>query len=305
MSKRKTSLVKVYLVTVFITLVLVGGTAIFVYTQFLSDKPKASSETSSVQSGIMPFVPEVEQNQTVLYILDCGDTETDDIFLLTRFLPVEQKLILVPISGNTFSQINTKKSTVYDFYRTGGSLSAVEAVENATNIDIEKYMKFNKDSFNTLVDIFGGVNFTVPYDLIYDNTKTNESVVLRSGRQSLDGIRLRWLLTFPEYKEGEEYRNKMTGSAISSMINQSLGERLDGTLDLSFNSIINSVDTNITAYDFNFRKDAISYLIEAGNTPAQFKTPVGKLNEEKQLVLDTKFKEDLLYWFEVDPIVET
>ena len=305
MTKRKTNLAKIYLVTFLTTFVLVGGTAIFVYSHYMNTKLNQNAETSSAESGATPFAPDAKQNQTVLYILDCGDKASDDIFVLARFLPIEKKLILVPIEGETYSQINTKKSTVYEFYRTGGALQAVQAIENSTNINIEKYMKFNKDAFNTLVDIFGGVNFTVPYDMIYENKETGESVVLKQGRQPLDGIRLRWLLTYPEFKEGEEYRDKIVGSAVTDMINQSLGDRLASTLDTSFNSIINTVDTNITAYDFTFRKDAIAYLIESGETPAQFKTPTGKLNEENQFVLDTKFKEDLLYWFKTDPIVET
>ena len=303
MSKKRKSSASVFLITILITLVLVGGTAIFIYTRYVSPKPKPN--TSSSSSGYIPFVPDETQNQTILFILDAGNTPTDDIFLLARFLPTQKQLILVPISGQTFSQINTTKSTVYDFYRTGGSLKAVEAVENSTNIRIERYMKFDSEAFNSLVDIFGGVNYNIPYDMIYNNTVTGESVVLREGRQPLDGIRLRWLMTFPTYQEGEDYRQKVVGSAITDMINQSLSERLENILDISFKNVINSVDTNVTAYDYNLRKDAIAYLIEPGKTPVQFKTPVASLNDQKQYILDNKFKEDLLYWFQVKPIIET
>lgn len=303
MKKKKSSFMAVYLVTIIVTLVLLGGTAIIVYKQFVAKPEKIKVESSS--SDDILFTPDEEQNLTTLYILEGGDTEVDDVFLLTRFLPVEGKFICIPILGSTYSQINTTKSTVYEFYRTGGSLKAVEAVENATNVHIQKYMKFNKDAFNALVDILGGVNFTVPYDLIYDNKTTGESVVLKQGYQPLDGIRLRWLFTFPEFAEGEEYRAKMIGSAITEMLNQALSERLANTIDNSFTNIINSVDTNVTAYDYNFRKDAILYLIQPGTTPAQFKITTGEFNDKKQYVLDDTFKDDLLFWFDVEPIIET
>ena len=301
MPNRKTHFAVVYLCTILLTFVFLGGTAFVIYKQFV-EKPAESSSAVSSEDDIL-FQPDKEQNQTLLFILEGGEKDRDDVFVVTRFLPVEEKVYFIPIPGQTFSQLNTTKSTVYEFYRTGGAARAVEAVESALNIQVEKYVRFDKTAFNTLVDIFGGVNYTVPYDMIYDNKETGESVVLREGRQLLDGTKLRWLITFPAFKEGEDFRIKLMGSVFSDMVNQALTERLANTLDSSFNSIINGVETNITAYDYQFRKDAILYLIQPGTSPVQFLIPAWEENDAKQFALTSAFKDEVLERFQVEPII--
>lgn len=302
MKKRKRHFAAIYLSALLLTIVLLGTTAFVVYKQFF-EKPVESTVQSDDESDIL-YVPSEDENLTVLYILKGGEKPTDAVFVLTRFLPAEEKLILLPIPGETFSQINTTKSTVYEFFRTGGALKAVDAVSKALNIPVDKYVQFDKNSFNTLIDIVGGVNYTIPYDLIFDNTETGESVILREGRQLLDGNKLRWLLTFPEFKEGEDFRTKMTAAVLTDMLNKAQSERIANTLDSSFKTIVNAVDTNITAYDYQFRKKGILNMIQPGTEPVEFKLTDGEHDDENRLVLSDRFKEDVLYWFKVEPVVE-
>ena len=294
MTRKKKNVALAYLITILTTFVLVGGTAVFLYSRLSFDKDDSSSSSSSDE---IPIEITSEQNQTLLFVLDSGSQESDAVFVVARFLAPDKKLILVPVQGDTFSQINTEKSTVYDFYRKGGVIKAATAIENALDIKIQKYMKFDKQAFQSFCDIFGGVNVFIPYDLIYENQETGESVVIRSGQQYLDGIRLRQMATYPEFKEGEEYRSKILGVAVTDMINKSLGERLYNTLDASFNAIINQGETNITAYDYKFRKDAMLNMIVPGEVPAQFTLCTGTYNEDKQFVIDSAFKDNLKTFF--------
>ena len=295
MAKKRKKVALAYLITIFVTFVLIGGTTVFLYLKLgLSDN---NSSSSNSEEDKLVFKATEEQNQTVLFVLDTGDNMTDTVFVVSRFLPTQDKIVLIPVQSDTFSQINTQKNTVYNFYKTGGVMQASTAIENAFNIKIQKYMKFNKDAFQSFVDIFGGVNYNIPYDLIYDNETTGESTIIRSGNQFLDSIKLRQLFTFPQYKEGEQYRAKTVGTALTDIINRNLGERLYNTIDSSFNTLINKTDTNITAYDYQFRKDAILNMITPGKTPVQFQICSGKYNEHNQFEIDDTSKENIKFLF--------
>ncbi|MDN5378055.1 MAG: polyisoprenyl-teichoic acid--peptidoglycan teichoic acid transferase [Clostridiales bacterium] len=303
MKKSKARFAAVWLVSTLITIVLLGGTGMLLYQKYFS--PESSSKEESYSGDDLVFTPGEEHSQTTLFILDAGDGENNKIFVLSRFLPADGQFILIPMPGKTFCQVNTKKTTLYEFYRTGGSSSAVSAFENALNIPIEKYMKFDRDSFNTLVDILGGANVDLPRDFFYINPETGENTNLKKGRQLLDGNKLRQLLTFPEFDEGEDFRTKITASVLADMLNGAVSERLADTLDNSFKAIINSVETNISALDYDFRKKAIEYLIRPGTKPVTFKLPQGEYSKDKQPVfmLDSKFGEDVAYWFKVESLM--
>lgn len=307
--KKRQNVAVVYLVTIVITFLLVGGTAYMIYQKYLQPtlgKPQVTASTAATE-----YAPTVEECQTVLYIFDANGTSTDAasgksdvVFLLGRFLPTEKKFILAPLYPDTFAQLNTTKSTLYDFYRKEGTEKLVAAAQAAVNIPITQYMRFDKPAFESLCDILGGARVNVPNDLIYDNLTTGESTVIRAGEQNLDGIRLRQMFTFPEFKDGEEYRAKIVASTVTDMINSALGERLLGSIDNSFKTIINAVDSNINAYDFSQRHDAIAYLIKEGEKPVMSILPIGKANDKGQFVLSEAYKEDILYRFKVEAKVK-
>ncbi|MEG0615238.1 MAG: LCP family protein, partial [Oscillospiraceae bacterium] len=179
MAKKRKSAFAIYFTTILITLVLAGSTALFVYVK-VTNMPKNPATTSTTTDELGKYLPEVEQNQTILFILNGGETKTDTVFMLVRFLATEDKLILTPISGKTFAQINTKKSTVFDFYSKGGYLQAVDAVASATNVPVDKYVNFNKETFNTFIGVFGGVRFKVPEDVTYENPVTGEKTAIKA-----------------------------------------------------------------------------------------------------------------------------
>lgn len=294
MAKRKNNVILAYVITIILTFVLLGGTAIYLYNKLYSDdNDKTSSAVDNSQNEIPKIEITSEFNRTLLLVLNAGNLKEDSVFVVARFIAPDKKLIILPVSGDTYTQINTEKDTVYNFYRKGGIIKVTSAIENALDIKIEKYIEFDKDSFQSMTDILGGVTFFIPYDLINENEETGESVVIRSGQQYLDGTRLRQLFTFKEFTDGEQYRSKIVGVSVADMINNSLGERLENTLDTTFNTMINQVNSNITAYDYKYRKDAIVNCIVAGEYPVQYTLCSGGYNDEEQFVIDESFKENL------------
>lgn len=302
MKKRYKKLSTVFIATLLFALVLLGSTAILLLNNLMQNPPADEPSSLEIDSVKKEYSPTAEEAQTALFILDAGKNPHEKLFMLTRFLPEEKTLWLTPIQGDAYAQINTKKSTIYEFYRTGGALSAVSAAENAFNIPIERYAKLDKEGFKELAEMFGGVIFNVPRDMTYRNPDTGELTDLKAGIQTLDGNMIRQMLTFPELTEDE--RIKLSSSAVSSMINGGINSRLYDNAEYFFNSFVNSAETNITAYDFSLRGEAMVYVMKNAEEPAVLKIPSGEYDEKNRFVIDREFRKSLAEKFRVEPIIK-
>lgn len=290
MAKKKSHIATVYFVTIFVTILLVGGVAyLVVYNLFLKETEPTDGNTGTQVSDSELFVPTQEHNQTLLLILDAGSDYYDRFFVLARFLPTESKLILVPLPNDIVSQVGTTRNTLVEYYRTGGTNSAISAVQSATGVTVDRYIRIGKENSSLMFNMFGTVDFNVPYDLIYDNKTTGEATIIKSGERALNASEVRKMITYPNYDGGEDYRIKISGSLICEMINNSLNNNIEDSLTDDFNLVVNSFDTNITRFDFDLRKQAMEYVIQPYATPAQFKIPFCETNTAGEKVLSPTF----------------
>lgn len=297
MSRRKTKSAITYMLTLFLALVLVGGTGFYILTHYVLDDEERPVYSEEENTPL--YVPPEGLEQTTLFVLD--GTGDEKLFMLLRFMPIEKKLVLVPITSRMLSQVNTTYTTVGEFYRTGGIISALPAIENASGIKIEKYMVFDNYSFSALCDILGGgVTCNVPENITFLNEKTGEQTIIMSGVQLLDGNQLRKYLTYPDLNGGEDMRIKLMATLICDMINQSQTDSLATGLDSYYKKLVNQVQTDITSMDFEYRRDAIEYIIEPTTTPAGFKIPSGEWQEDGTFKPDEAFKTNIKNWFNLN-----
>ena len=301
-SKKRLKIVLTYVITIVCTLTIVGGMGLYLINEVLFGEKKEESDGVYMDKLVTEseYVPNNADKQTVLIILDLEKRQTASCFMLVRFLPVEQKLTILPLPSNTYAKLNSEENSIYEFYRTQGIPGAIQAVEACTGLKIDKHMKFNRESFENIVDIFGGVEFSVPYNLIYSNTDTGEETVIKEGETYLDNILLRKVLTFPNYKSGEEYRSKCLGVTTSEMLNQNISAAFADHLDDYFEAVINSdIETDITAYDYGEKSEAMKYVIKNSEYLSQAVISTGTYNENNLYVLDENFIRSLNEWFKL------
>ena len=291
-----------YIVTILLTLLVAGGVCWYMYETILN---KEDEEVNYVEIEQLvkqdDYAPSQADNRILLLILDTEKRESASAFLAVHFNAVKEKLVLMPVQSNTLVELNGETDTIYNFYRNGGSTKAVEAAEECTGVDFDHYIKFNTSSFDTIVDIFGGVDFNVPYNLIYSNPATGEETIIKEGRTYIDSSLMRNLLTYPNYKSGEEYRAKCLALIVTDMLNASIDEVFATHLDDYFSLVINSdIETDITAYDYEEVSEAMKYMAENSYSPATFVLSTGVTNEDGTYTLDSSFVENIPEWFLLD-----
>lgn len=298
MSKRTSKVALTYILTIIFTLVAAALVCGYAFSSLLSGSgnDETSSDEDMVQLEPMTvlgsYEPTVKDSKTLLLILDAEKRESGSCFLVARFLPTEKKVVLLPLPSNTLVADGEDNSTLYNVYRNNGTKKTVSAVEACLNISVDKYIKFNRSSFSVIADIFGSIDYIIPYDLVYDNPDTDETTVIKSGSRMLDSTDIRKVLTYPNYTQGEEYRAQCLGIIANELITRGTTNAASfaDNLDDYFVTIINSdIDTDITAYDYDDIDNAMKYVIRNSTAISSFILSSGTTNEDGQYIIDEKF----------------
>lgn len=71
-----------------------------------------------------------------------------------------------------------------------------EVIKEKFGITVDEYIKVNLSGFKQIVDLYGGVTITVPYDMNYDDPSQDLSIHLEKGKQHLNGIQAEGFVRF-------------------------------------------------------------------------------------------------------------
>lgn len=63
----------------------------------------------------------------------------------------------------------------------------IETIKTITKMPIHYYCEINFDGFKEIIDILGGVDYNVPFDMDYDDPAQDLHIHLKAGQQHLDG----------------------------------------------------------------------------------------------------------------------
>ncbi|MGN1480944.1 LCP family glycopolymer transferase [Porcipelethomonas sp.] len=340
MKRKKSGSVAIpFLLTFLISLIIIGGIAMVIYDKINSDD--SSLITMTNEAGTLS----AEDNHTILLILDLSDTldmpedyygddeyyedeyyedeyyyddeeeetydwEVDETytketypepytFIVMRSQPVDKKITFMGIQSDMLAGEDNKP--VEDIYLNDGDSEVRNSLEYTLGIQIDRYMTFDSESFKKACNILGGVTFAVP--------KGISGLPESDGEQYLSPEQMEKIISFGGYAGGETQRISTASSLITAMINQTSGKRISENLDNNFETIINMVDSDISAVDYNNRKYAIKFMLkysdpddsESRSTRAQFVTPYGSQKEDG-FIVDNYFTEDIKAYFdEYDP----
>lgn len=303
MAKKGRSVATVFILTVILTLVFVGGTLFVLVDKFDILGTKTTQAATTLPEYVpMGFQAEAEHNQTVLAVIGDGEYEDNIVFLLMRFQPTENRIVIVPVSPRTVCQLGTEKYSAYEFFRRGGVISASKAISATMNVPIDRYVYMDNVCFSTAGDtIFGGVRYSVTQDVIYENSVGGEDVVIRAGTTVLTSNQARQLVANPTLDEA--YRLSLTATLFTDMLNQAIGDRLYNSLDEYYGIVVNQTFTNISFRDYEYRKEAIENMIVPNTKPAVAVIPDGEWNGE-EFTVSVEFRNELAEIFGVAPLEE-
>lgn len=248
MAKKKSGSIAVpFLATIFIGLLILGGAVFFIYQRyFKKDDTPPAPKARDVK------VVSYEDNHSVLLILEEPEQKCSETFVLMRSIPKDRRILFLGLPSNTIAVVDDQQQSLKGAYERGGGASAASFISSIMDIDIDKYMVFDSDSFKITCDKLGCASY--PVDVEMAGLKSDGTL------QSLTSEQMETFITYSLFSGGEAERAFRAAHMLSYMVNGSDGMYISDSADSIFNEVINMVDSNITSVDYKNYKEAIKLL---------------------------------------------
>ncbi|MFA6948546.1 MAG: LCP family protein [Eubacteriales bacterium] len=204
---------------------------------------------------------------TDVIMLCSFDTKTDEISVMQ--IPRDTYIELSGVSH----KINAVYASLYTQAKRDGSDdperdgmdSFVRVLQTNMNIKIDYWALCSLDGFVNIVDIIGGVDINVPFDMDYDDPYQDLYIHLKAGEQTLDGAQSEQFIRFRhDYVQGDVGRvnaQKIFLAALMAQLKKSLNITNIASVAGEF---MKNVKTSLSASDIiYFAKEAIGADLSA------------------------------------------
>ncbi|MCM1299031.1 MAG: LCP family protein [Firmicutes bacterium] len=229
-------------------------------------------KTDYSSTGIKSNVPDASNNLITLFMLSEEKAANPSRYLLVSYLPAEETVTCVPIRSNMQAQVGSKLRTIDEFYSEGGVNSVMYAIEGTVGVKCDRYVKLDRASFVSMVDVIGKVNVSCAYD-VYAN---DGAILFETGSQSMTGSDLYLYLNYDNADYGEDYQSLVMGSVSVQIINSNLRGLSSTVIQSYFSKLMNTADSNLTLEDYTKRQQAFLFTSSESINPGQYYIPYGE-----------------------------
>ena len=116
-----------FLLTVLISLIIIGGAALFIFNKL--DKDKNSSEPDSIDK-IEYYTPTAEDSSNLLLILDTKDGASPITFMVLRIDPEMKRYVCIPIASTSVIDYGGEIMALSEHYKNGGVIGTKNSLES-------------------------------------------------------------------------------------------------------------------------------------------------------------------------------
>ena len=127
-----------------------------------------------------------------------------------------------------------------------GEQKVINSIKETMGIPVHYYAKVKMDAIADVVDYAGGIEFDVPYNMVYDDPAQDLHINLKEGNQVLYGKQVEHLLRFRDRKHpnGDEIRVMTWHSVIKEFLNQVVIENKIHSLSDLYKIATKNIKTN-------------------------------------------------------------
>lgn len=210
-----------YLGMSFLCLVLLFGTALYV---FLNSLQPVDANDPGKDGIVKPTKYEQGDRLNILVLgVDMDKTRTDTMILASVDVK-DKKMDLISIPRDTRVEISTRPGLdkINHAHAYGGPNLAMKTVEKFLNLPVHHYVRINYEGFEELIDVLGGIEITVEKDMYYPDPYQNLLIDLKAGRQKLNGKKSLEYVRFRDRLDGDIGRVKRQQNFINAFADKIL-----------------------------------------------------------------------------------
>lgn len=153
-------------------------------------QPSAGPDASESPEPSPTPTPVVYTRREGVYtclLLGVADMGGSDTIMLGCFDTNNKTASLISIPRDTLVRYDGKDSKLNAVYGKGGAEAMVDLISSMLGVPVDYCMTVNVKAFRNIVDTIGGVNFTVPVDMDYEDPYQDLYIHISKGYQKLDG----------------------------------------------------------------------------------------------------------------------
>ena len=245
-----------------------------------------------------------------------ANVRADTILLISIDSKTGQAGVLsIPRDTRVWVESKGRWDRVNATFAYGGPSLAMEAVSSLLNVPIKYYVHTDFDGFKEIVDILGGVEIDIPYEMYYEDKAQDLLIHLHPGRQVLDGEKA---LQYVRYRDrlgdialvdpfANEYGGRVERQRVffEALVDQALSVSTISKLPRLISQSFSVVNTNLpwseviglTLVGSRFSPDKVKTAVLPGNSEVVNGAWYWIVNEQKaNQVLDT------LIWGKPEPL---
>jgi len=234
------------LLTIVLTIGIYAGVTIYTATHALDNEGATNIDIDQLVDegirlkGIYNFI---------LGGTDVGGTRTDAL-ILVNFNTEKEKITMMSIPRDTY--IDTPKSSkkINAAYAYGKGDGLKEAIKKTFGIDVDGYVVVSTSAFKEFVDLIGGVEVDVKYDMYYEDPVQDLYIHIKKGKQVLKGNDAEGFVRYRYgYATGDLGRIEAQKVFISAMIKQVTKPQNIIKMPKIVETVFKNIKTDITSSD--------------------------------------------------------
>lgn len=246
-----------FLKSFLISFVIIFSLGAILFSYLMNDQYQAL-ESSSAPHVTDNYLPQDDEEMNILLALSETRAQAADRFLLLNIDPIDKTVLVTGIPNTAKATVNIKTGTISELYDYGGAPMAVRAVQNLFFITVDRYIRVDSENLVSIVDLLGGVEYDVKSPCVYQSG-SGEKTEVETGRQLLDGRRVVAMLRGEELGPLEQVNSN--AELTAALLEQRLDSGLSKRLDSFYKQVINRIDTNLSTFDYEYRKQGLGELM--------------------------------------------
>lgn len=191
-----------------------------------------------------------------------------DVILLVNFNTADGRIAIMQIPRDTYVEVNGvshKLNSVYALYynasrkagssdpESDGMNDLASLIERNMAVKLDYWLLCNLEGFRNIVDLIGGVEIDVPFNMDYEDPFQNLYIHLRAGTQVLDGDGAEEFMRYRDgYVEGDIGRVSAQKIMFSALLRQLKSSVTLTKLPSLAEQMIKNVKTPLSGADFVF-----------------------------------------------------
>ena len=213
----------------------------------------------------------------VLVLGKDGTSGLCDMIMLVSYNMSERRVGIVQIPRDTYAEYTeaSYKKINGAVNSLGGERELCDCLSKALCVRIDKYVTFDLDAVGEVVDLIGGVEVDVPFDMSYNDPSQGLSIKLKKGKTVLDGEMAQQFVRYRSgYAEGDLGRMDAQKIFLAAFVSKLKGTTSLFSIKEIFTAIRDDISTDISMSDivilaaqaFSIPSDSVSFVTLAGES---------------------------------------